>query len=80
MMSNWKFAALNTAQPRRLPTPVRDIYVDCLERFTRRVRTIQAMETAGKIDRQKAYDGIQFSWEQLQQTRRDLGLVEDWVA
>ena len=68
-------------EPLSLPsTPAQVIYIDCLKRFTQRVRTIQTMENEGRIDLKKAYEGIRFSWEQLQQTRRDLGIGEDSVA
>ncbi|WP_017327226.1 hypothetical protein [Synechococcus sp. PCC 7336] len=61
-------------------TPAQAIYRDCLKRFIRRIGAIRAMETEGKIDREKAYDGILFCWEQLQQSQRDLGLAEDSAA
>ena len=77
---NWNYPP-QIHEPLTLPsTPAQVIYIDCLKRFTQRVHTIQDLESTGRIDLKKAYEGIRFSWEQLQQTRRDLGIVEDSAA
>lgn len=51
------------------------IFREYLKSFSRRVDIINQLQKAGKITPEKAQSELKLLWEQLQQTRHDLGLV-----
>jgi glyceraldehyde-3-phosphate dehydrogenase/erythrose-4-phosphate dehydrogenase len=52
-----------------------NIFREYLKSFSRRVEMINRLQKAGKVSSDKAQAELKILWEQLQQTRHDLGLV-----
>ncbi|WP_156820245.1 hypothetical protein [Synechococcus sp. PCC 7336] len=48
------------------------IYLDCLQRFARRISHLYDLETQGEITPAKALEGIRLSLEMLDRTKQDL--------
>ena len=50
------------------------IYVDCLQRFAKRMRFLCESETHGEVSSKQALDYLKLSLEQLSSTKQDLGI------
>jgi hypothetical protein len=68
-----EFALLH-AQPQSPPNLEEKIFSECMQRFAERVGYIASLERHGRLSMERSYLEIMFLWEQLQQSRVDLGI------
>ncbi|GAB1543597.1 hypothetical protein NUACC21_62720 [Scytonema sp. NUACC21] len=57
-----------------VPTPENLKFDDMLQNFTQRVDYIVGLETNGKVPTIEAFERIQSLWEQLERSKKELGI------